>query len=102
MLPRVIAAKPRPDFQVEITFDNHETKIFDVRPYLELGIFTELKDRSYFDSIRVEDGTITWKNGQDFSPDTLYLEGKITASSEEPMVVREIPPENYGDITQPK
>lgn len=93
MLPRVIRAKPRANYQIEVVFDNHEIKLFDARPYLELGIFEELKDRSYFDSVAVESGTISWKNGQDFSPDTLYLEGKVVAPAEEPMTVRETPPE---------
>jgi len=56
--------------------------MFDVNPYLELGLFKQLKDPAYFSSVTVEDGTIVWKNGQDFSPDTLYLEGELIASAD--------------------
>ena len=76
MFPRVSAANPLNDYRIEIKFDNGEVKIFDVSPYLQTGIFKELREKKYFDSIFVEDGTVRWRNGQDFCPDTLYSEGK--------------------------
>ena len=76
MFPRVISANPLSNYKIEIHFDNNESKIFDVKPYIELGIFKELKNESYFRSVKSENGTITWKNGQDFCPDTLYIEGQ--------------------------
>ena len=47
--------------------------VFDVTPYLDRGIFTELKDYSYFKRARIEYGTIVWPNEQDFSPETIEL-----------------------------
>lgn len=76
MFPRVSNAKPLIGHRIEVRFDNEENKIFNVSPYLETGVFKELKDKVYFNSVFVEDGTVRWTNGQDFCPDTLYLEGK--------------------------
>lgn len=45
-----------------------------MNPYLDKGIFKELKDLSYFKSFRIAFGTVQWKNEQDFAPETLYLE----------------------------
>ena len=45
-----------------------------MKPYLEIGIFKELKNRSLFNSVKAFLGSIQWKNGQDLCPDTLYLE----------------------------
>ncbi|MDR0321719.1 MAG: DUF2442 domain-containing protein, partial [Treponema sp.] len=36
------------DYELELTFENNEIKIFDVKPYLDTGIFTKLKDENYF------------------------------------------------------
>ena len=36
--------KPLGDFKILVSFENHEERVFDVRPYLKLGIFQELKD----------------------------------------------------------
>ncbi len=74
MLPRVKTVKPQNDYCLLIGFDNGETKIFDVKPYLNKGIFRELKAISLFKSVRVVDGSVQWQNEADFCPDTLYLE----------------------------
>lgn len=60
-----------------VTFNTHEKKIFDLSPYLEKGIFMELKDISYFNRVKAANGTIEWPNGQDFCPDTLYIKGVL-------------------------
>src|SRR5574341_167339 len=74
MNPRVKDVKPNPDYTLTITFANGEIKSFDVKPYLNIGIFRELQDKSLFNSVTPFLGSIQWKNGQDFCPDTLYLE----------------------------
>jgi hypothetical protein len=74
MHPRVKVVKPNPDYTLTLTFTNDEVKIFDVKPYLDKGIFKELKDKSLFNSVKPFLGSIQWKNEQDFCPDTLYLE----------------------------
>ncbi len=74
MNPRVIFVHPNKDFTLNLTFDNSERKIFDVKPYLEYGVFKELKDLSLFYSVKPFLGTVQWQNEQDFCPDTLYLE----------------------------
>lgn len=76
MNPRVKQVKPYQDYTLIITFANGEVKIFDMKPYLEIGIFRELKDMSLFNSVKPFLGSIQWKNGQDLCPDTLYLDSK--------------------------
>ncbi len=84
MNPRVVAVVPRPDYTLELTFTNREVRIFDVKPYLDRGIFQELKDQRYFNSVRPFLGSIQWQNGQDLCPDTLYLDS-VPASTAEPV-----------------
>ena len=74
MNPRIKSVKPNPDHTLTLTFANGEVKSFDVKPYLHIGIFRELKDISLFNSVKPFLGSIQWQNGQDFCPDTLYLE----------------------------
>ena len=74
MNPRVKIVKQNDNYTLDITFENGEDKIFDMKPYLSIGIFKELKDKSIFNSVRPFLGSIQWKNGQDLCPDTLYLE----------------------------
>jgi hypothetical protein len=74
MNPRVINVKPEKNFSLLLTFGNGEVKRFDVKPYLEIGIFKELKDIGLFNSVKPFLGSIQWANGVDLCPDTLYLE----------------------------
>jgi hypothetical protein len=79
MNPRVKSVQPSSDYLLEIVFNNGEMKTFDLKPYLNLGLFSELKDPIVFKTVQPSFGTITWSNGLDICPDTLYLEGKSTS-----------------------
>jgi len=72
--PRIKSVKPNPDFTLTLVFTNNEVRRFDVRPYLDIGTFRSLKDPGIFNSVRPFMGSIQWRGGQDFCPDTLYLE----------------------------
>jgi hypothetical protein len=91
MNPRVTAVKPNPDYTLTLTFTNGEVRSFDVKPYLDMGIFTELKEMSVFNSVKPFLGSIQWQSGQDFCPDTLYLES-VPISSNETVTREEMPP----------
>ena len=52
MNPRVNAVEPIKDFRLKLTFNNDEKKVFDVKPYLNFGVFQELKDISNFYSVK--------------------------------------------------
>ena len=73
MNPNVKSAEALPNYKLKIHFSNKEIREFDVTPYLDKGIFVELKDESYFSQVRVAFGSVEWPNEQDFSKDTLYL-----------------------------
>lgn len=73
MNPTVVTVKPENDYKLTITFDNGETRLFDVTPFLDKGIFAELKNHDYFQKVKVVFGAIEWPHEQDFSKDTLYI-----------------------------
>ncbi len=74
MNPRVKEVKPDNDYVLVLTFENGEKKLFDVKPYLNIGLFQELKNINIFNSVKPFLGSILWENGLDLCPDTLYLE----------------------------
>lgn len=77
---KVVAVRANDDFSLDLKFDDESVRRFDVKPYLEYGIFKELKDKAYFMRVKVAYGTVQWPNEQDISPDTLYLESKVIES----------------------
>jgi Protein of unknown function (DUF2442) len=76
MNPHVKSVSPRGDYQLEVVFDNGECRRFDVRPYLDRGIFVRLREGALFDRARVVAGSVEWPGGLDLSYDTLYVEGQ--------------------------
>jgi Protein of unknown function (DUF2442) len=82
MSPKVIQVEPLPDFTLRLFFDSGEVKCFDVRPYLEKGIFAELKNIQYFKQVKPFFGGVQWLHEQDFSADTLYLESQTDTDRE--------------------
>ena len=68
----VIDVKPLDDYKLELTFENKEIRIFDMKPYLDKGIYKELKDESKFKSVRVSFDSIEWCNQADIDPEFLY------------------------------
>ncbi len=78
MNPAVIAVKPETNYKLAVTFDNGEKRLFDVAPFLDKGVFSELKNVDYFKKVKVSFGAIEWPHEQDFSKDTLYMLGDTT------------------------
>ncbi|MCE2670059.1 MAG: DUF2442 domain-containing protein [Microcystis sp.] len=74
MNPRVKEVIPLPNYQLQLIFTNEEKKIYDCSSLLDFGIFQELKNKQYFNQVKILDGTVTWPNEQDICPDTLYLD----------------------------
>jgi len=84
MNPRVKHVSPNLDYTITITFTNGEVKLFDVKPYLNKGIFQELNDKKIFNSVRSVLGTLQWVNGQDFCPDMLYIDSILLLIEDQP------------------
>jgi hypothetical protein len=64
--------KPVNDYLLILTFENGEKRKFDMKPYLETGIFSELKDVVKFNTVHLSFDTIEWDNEADLDPEALY------------------------------
>ena len=80
-MKKVVAVKANEDFSLELKINDNSLRKFDARPYLDVGVFTELKDIGYFKQVRIAFGTVQWPHEQDISPDTLYIESKPIGDS---------------------
>ena len=64
--------KPIKNYNLLLTFENGEQRQFDMSPYLNLGIFQELKDEKMFNTVKINFDTIEWDNQADIDPEVLY------------------------------
>ncbi len=72
MYLKVTEVEPLEDYQLLLTFENGEKRIFDMKPYLDKGIFQELKDVKLFNTVRISFDSVEWANEADFDPESLY------------------------------
>lgn len=73
---KVLSADPIEAFKLRIRLSNGKTGIFDVSPYLDKGVFTELNDPQYFRRVRVAFGGVMWPHEQDFNAETIEYDLK--------------------------
>lgn len=76
MNPYVKSVRPLDDYRLEVLFENGERRMFDVKPYLQHGVFVRLQNRAAFQSVQVVAGSVEWPGEVDLSYDTLYLESE--------------------------
>jgi hypothetical protein len=69
---RVKRVEARDDHTLVLTFEDGERKLFDMKPYLDKGVFRELKDIAMFKTARVCFSGVAWDNEVDFDPEALY------------------------------
>ena len=73
MNPYVKSVQSQKNYCLLLTFENGEKRIFDLKPYLDKGVFTRLQNEALFKTARVVSGSVEWQGEIDLSYDTLYL-----------------------------
>lgn len=66
--------KPSEDYILILTFENNEIRLFNMKPYLQKGIFKDLNDIQLFKTVKVSFDSIEWENGANIDPETLYTD----------------------------
>lgn len=81
MHPAVVSVKCEEDFILSIVFDNGESGLLDMKPYLNLGVFKRIRNPSIFKTVHVSFDTIAWESGADLDPEFVYEKCHIVQQS---------------------
>lgn len=73
---KIVNVKPLENYELLLEFDNGEKKVKDMKPYLEKGIFSKLKDKNFFNKVKISFGTISWSAEIDMDAENLYNTSK--------------------------
>jgi hypothetical protein len=72
ILPFVVRAEYRGGHRVHLVFHDGREKTLDFSRRLVGPVFEPPKGLAYFQRLFLEVGTVTWPNGADITPETLY------------------------------
>ncbi len=70
----VTFVKPLSGYRLYVETKDGRRGIFDVNPYLDRGVFRQLRDLHYFNQVGISLGAVTWPREQDIAPETLIEE----------------------------
>nr|VFK79519.1 MAG: Protein of unknown function (DUF2442) [Candidatus Kentron sp. SD] len=70
--PSVKKVSARDDYEIFIEFDNDECGTLDMKPYLDFGVFNQIRDPDRFRQVRAAFDTVEWGNGIDLDPRFVY------------------------------
>ena len=82
MIHDVVSASYKGKYKIQVTFDDGKGGVVDFSKYLSKGgVFSRFKDINFFKdfSINRELGVLTWKDGIDVAPETLYADATRTS-----------------------
>lgn len=67
----VKTVRPLDDYEIYVELEDGQRGVFDLKPYLNHGVFRELQDKNYFLQVDIMFGAVTWPHEQDIAPETL-------------------------------
>ena len=80
-LPSVTRAEYRGEYKIHLQFHDGVEKTVDFTQWLQGPIFEPLKDTGYFQRFFLDGGTVSWPNGADIAPETLYERAKSSEAA---------------------
>ena len=86
----VVKVEVKPNYRLLLEFENGETRVFDMSPYMDKRPFVELKGSPRFAMASVDYGTVVWPGGIDIAPETLYDESHAVDAEHRDFVASEL------------
>ena len=84
-IPKIIAVHQIDNYELIIEFSNHEYRQYDVKPLLEKAMFEPLKNRAFFNAVKIEQGgyAVSWNTDIDISEYELWSNGKVSLAHQQ-------------------
>lgn len=76
MNPRPVEVKALADYELLVTFQNDEQKIFDVKSLLSIPIYQPLRDAALFAKAKADGSCVYWNEDIDLCPDRTYIDSR--------------------------
>ncbi len=71
---RVVSVETLDNYILRLKLSDGRKGLYDVKPYLDLEVFQELKNPRYFKRAFIDHGTVAWPHEEDLAPDNIEVE----------------------------
>lgn len=69
---RIKRVETTDNYEIIVEFENGEKRIKDMKPYLEKGVFKPLKNKRFFNDVKIKYGTVCWGEDIELCADSIY------------------------------
>ena len=69
MYSSIVKITPAEDFSLVVVFDDGQTRMLDMKPFLDFGVFRRIKKPEEFNRVHVAFDTVEWDCGIDLDPE---------------------------------
>ncbi len=80
-LPTVVRAEYRGAHRIHLTFNDGSSGVVDFSRWMRGAVFAPLRDPESFARFFLDGGTVSWSNGADIAPETLYAEVRAASAA---------------------
>lgn len=75
IVPKPIEVKALQNYDLYLKFEDGKEKIYNVKHLVEnFPFYNNLKNREYFENVKIDGNTIVWSEGEDIAPENLYYD----------------------------
>lgn len=75
IVPKPIEVKALQNYDLYIKFADGKEKIYNVKHLIEkFSFYNNLKNKDYFQNVKIDGNTIVWAQGEDVAPENLYYD----------------------------
>jgi len=89
----IISIFTKDNYQIELTYQNDEIKLFDMLLLLDEKPWNKIKTLHMFRQAKVEYEMVVWQCEIDLAPETLHLDSKILPQSANSSTPQSHPPQ---------
>jgi hypothetical protein len=69
MYASIIKVTPSPDYSLMIVFEDGQSRILDMTPFLDFGVFRQIRKPENSNRVHVAFDTVEWECGIDLDPE---------------------------------
>ena len=73
IVPKPIEVRALENYDLYIKFEDGKEKIYNVKHLVEkIPFYNNLKNKEYFQNVKIDRDTVVWEQGEDIAPENLY------------------------------